>query len=161
MERKVNNVEVSIGDKISYAKYKKHFTNGQRLGYIDSSTEMMSLEFYSDRRHKGSFNTAREAIDQVRYIPEGVAHSISRSIGKEMKKRKLTTVDYEGKYLKNVGTRTKANIVRESFKGTLDLSNINNLEHTISRMRGYEVYAIFHQLFGDAGIKLADEYYGY
>lgn len=161
MERKVNNVKVSIGDKISYANYKKHFAKGQRSGYIDSSAEMMSLEFYSDRRHKGSFNTAREAIDQIRYTPEAVAHNISRSIGKEMKKRKLTTVDYEGTYLKNVGTRTKANIVRESFKGTLDLSHINDLEHTISRMRGYEVYAIFNQLFGDAGIKMADEYYGY
>lgn len=154
MERKVNNVEMTRGDKISYATYKKQFIKQQKLGYIDSSWEMMSPEFYADRRHKGSFSTALEAIDQVRHTPASAAHKISMKVKKEMKRKNMTSLNYEGNYL--VDQKRK-----KAFKGVLDISNSLDIENTISRLKGYEVYAIFYQLFGDEGIEMADEYYGY
>lgn len=159
MERQRINVEITTGDKISYAAYRKNFKLDKSVGFIDESVQPLSLAEYSQYRKVGIFKTALEAVDDVRYTSRKEAHDFTKQIRAKMKELKITSVDYEGSRLVNVIQEGKMQTVREKFKGKLDLTHAYSPEFIISRLRGYELYSIVYQLFGDTS--LADEIYGY
>lgn len=159
MERQRINVEITTGDKISYAAYKKQFSRQKNIGYIDTSVQPLSLSEYAQFRKIGQFETALEAVDDVRYSSRKEAHDFAKQIKAKMKEMKITSLDYEGSRLVNKAKGNKSELVREKFKGRLDLTHTYNLEHTIAQLRGYELYSVVYQLFGDTS--LADEIYGY